>query len=182
MLAARVQPHWAACMTVNSVSPSEFPSAMSGSVLLASLVMTTHSGQPWILFCRRMSELLWNVCVGHSLNPCNQWFKSIIGQERQSDAAADGFLPLFFSMSHFYFLSVFFSLHPSHSHPSPIFSGSSDHPPSLGSERLCSKLPPLRPDSQARKQVPRQICRWARNQVDVSSQWSLKVCVCFIWK
>lgn len=46
-------------------------------------------------------------------------------------------------------------------HRLPIFSGSSDHPPSLGSERLCSELPPLRPDSQAREQVPRQICRWA---------------------
>lgn len=46
-----------------------------------------------------MSELLWNVCVGHSINLCSQWFKRIIRQERQSDAAAGGFLPLCFSMS-----------------------------------------------------------------------------------
>lgn len=71
--------------------------SLSGSVLLTSLLMTSHSLQPWILLCRRMSELLWNVCVGHSINPCSQWFKRIIRQERQSDAAADGFLPLCFS-------------------------------------------------------------------------------------
>ena len=69
---------------------------------------------------------------------------------------------IFLSVALFHSLPL--SLSPVFTHyptPSPIFSGSSDHPPSLGSERLCSELPPLRPDSQAREQVPRQICRWA---------------------
>lgn len=85
-----------------------------------------------------------------------------------------------FYLSHFSFLSPVFSLHPSHLSSFPIFSGSSDHPPSLGCERLCSKLPPVCPDSQAREQVPCQICRWA---VSVKSNTlPVKVCVCLFFK
>lgn len=73
-----------------------------------------------------------------------------------------------------FWLSNFFSLHPSQSPPSPIFSGSSDHPPSLGGERLRSKLPPVRPDPQAGEQVPRQICRLAREREITDSDTDLR--------
>lgn len=37
--------------------------------------------------------------------------------------------------------------------------GPPDHPASLGREGLCTQLPPLRPDSQAGEQIPRQVRR-----------------------
>lgn len=127
--------------------------------------------------CKNCTTL--KCCMGLSIALCSQWFKRIFSEELQTDTDNDGFLPLFLSLSHFSSLSPVFSLHPSHISPFSIFSGSSDYPPSLGCKRLRSKLPSVCPNSQAREQVPRQICRWA---VSVKSNTlAVKVCVCLLW-
>lgn len=105
-------------------------------------------------------------CTDHSVAACNQCFKGIIIAELMM-----GFF-LFFSLCCTLTLALSLPLHLSHYSLFLIFSGSPDHPSSMGGERLRSKLPPLRPDSQAREQVPCQICRWA---VSVKSNyWSFE--------
>lgn len=130
---------------------------------------------PCVALCspRQASEVcirtasLWNSARAIQFNCSVSGLRGLLERSRNLMPLMMGF-SLSFSLCYtFPFLSLalalsllLFSCRPSHFRcVSAIFSGSSDHPPSLGGERLCTKLPPVRPDSQAREQVPRQICR-----------------------
>lgn len=87
--------------------------------------------------------------------------RGLLEKELQSEMSNDGLSASFsYCVTHTFSISLYLPLSLSlYLKPSPIFSGSPDYPPSLGGERLRTKLPPVCADPQTREQVPRQICR-----------------------
>lgn len=125
-----------------------------------------------------------NCCEGYSIAVCSQWLNRIIREDLQSDAANDGFLPLFHSLSHFSSLSSSLVFTPSIFAPPSvsnflrIIRPSSEPGPwktLLQIAPCMSRFSSQRTSSTSNLQVGRE-CEMKYTGSDLRCQ--LKVCVC----